>query len=171
MLAEVARRTPAPGLSAWLFEQSRLYALVWTRLENRRMHRSLGDFYRSLYVGEHWEDCRRALRRMRNLARRSQIPMALVIFPVFDSPMDERYLYADLHDTVAQEAESLKIPVLDLLRVYWGMDARRLAVIPFSNAHPSEIGHRVAAEGIRDFLIRQRLIPRVAYKPKPRSRE
>jgi len=170
LLSAAEPRQPTPGLSSWLFEKSRLYALVWTRFENTRTHRELSAFYHGLFSGEHWEACRRALRRMRNLTRKRQIPMILTIFPVFDSPMDETYPYAVLHAQIREAGEALQIPVLDLMEVFQGMDTRRLAVVPFTNAHPSEIAHRVAADGILDFLVRGRLIPPVDNRPGRRRR-
>jgi hypothetical protein len=166
MRAPAEGRQPGPGLSSWLFENSHFYALVWTRLENSRTHHALSAFYHRLYAGEHWEACRRALKRIRNLTRHRGIPMVLVVFPVFDSPMDSRYPYADLHAQMREQGEGLKIPVLDLFEVFEGMDTRRLAVVPFTNAHPSEIAHRVAADGIVDYLVRGKLVPRVNYRPK-----
>lgn len=166
LLSPVERRSPATGISTWMFAKSRLYALIWTRLENRRTHRELSSFYRNLFSGESWETCRRALKRMRNLARKQEVRMVMTVFPVFDSPMDERYLYTDLHRQVSEEGASLRMPVLDLLDIYAGMDTRRLAVVPFSDPHPSEIAHRVAADAISDFLIRRHLIPRIDSSPK-----
>lgn len=170
MLSAAEGREPEKGLSSWLFRTSRLYGLIWTRLENSRTHRELSNFYHELFVGEHWEACRRALKRMRNLVRRRGTPMVLVVFPVFDGPMDESYPYADLHAQIREEGQSLQIPVLDLMRVYQGLDSRRLAVIPFSNAHPTEIAHRIAADEIIGFLVRRELIPPVRYKPRRRRR-
>jgi len=92
--------------------------------------------------------------------------MLLTVFPVFDSPMDSHYPYADLHAQVREQGELLRIPVLDLFEVFEGMDTRRLAVVPFTNAHPSEIAHRVAADGIVDYLVRGKLVPRVNYRPR-----
>jgi hypothetical protein len=55
--------------------------------------------------------------------------------------------------------ESLGVPVLDLLETYWGVDGRRLAVIPFTDAHPSELAHRIASDTILEFLIEKDLLP------------
>ena len=165
MLQAAEGRQPPPGLNAWLFGHSRLYALVWTRFENSRTHRELGAFYRSLFAGEHWEACRRALKRLRNLTRKRGRPLVLMIFPVFDSPMDDRYPYADLHARVREQGDALRVPVLDLFEVFAGMDTARLAVVPFTNAHPSEIAHRITADAMVDYLRRQRLIPPIRNRP------
>lgn len=170
MLASVERRQPSPGLSAWLFDRSRLYAMVWTRVENTRTHRELSAYYHRLFEGEHWELCRRALRRLRNHTSRWQIPLILVILPVFDSPMDDRYPYLDLNSKIRMEAESLGIGVLDLMDTFWGLDTHRLAVVPFTDAHPSEIAHRVMADAILDHVVRKRLVPPVNQPPQKRRR-
>ncbi len=171
MLLKAEGRQPSTGLSSWLFHNSRLYALVWSRLENSRTHRELSNFYHRLYSGDHWETCRRSLRRLRRLARQQGIPMILMIFPVFDSPMDHRYPYADLHDRIRQEGEALNLPVLDLLpAVFEGVDTRRLAVVPFTNAHPTELAHRLTADGLLDYLVRGDYLPPIRYRRQPRRR-
>lgn len=55
LLSAVERRVNAAGPSAWLFADTRLYALIWNRLENSRIRRELTAFHRSLFVGEHRE--------------------------------------------------------------------------------------------------------------------
>lgn len=38
-------------------------------------------------------------------------------------------------------------------------------MVPYTDAHPNELAHRIAADTILDYLVRGRLIPRVDYKP------
>lgn len=159
LLAGAAPHEPRPGLSAWLFAHSRFYAFGWNRLEFSRQHRQLAAYYRSLFEGGHWEACLVALRQLRRLARGQSVPLVLVVFPVFDGPLDERYAYRELHDKIRAAAADLKIPVLDLLETYDDVEPRRLPVIPFSNAHPNELAHRLAAEGILEYLFRRELLP------------
>lgn len=170
MLAAAVRQEPRPGLSTWLFGHSRLYALVWTRLENHRTHRELTAYYHSLFEENRWRVCRRALKRMRNLVRQQGVPMIVVIFPVFDHDMDDTYPYWDLHSQVREACTALEIPALDLMEVFAGVEGRRLAVVPFTNAHPNELAHRIAADGILDYLVRGKLIPRTDHKPQRRRR-
>ncbi len=164
LLAPAERRAPEAGLSSWLLERSKLYGLVWNRLENRRQHRALSDYYRSLFSGEHWEACLQALRRIGRMSRERGVPLVVVVFPVFDGPMDEDYAYADEHLRIRTEAEALGLPVLDLLESYRGIEGRRLAVTPSTDPHPNELAHRVAADGILEYLVRRDLVPPVRYK-------
>lgn len=159
------RREPRLPLSAYLYEYSRLYSMVWDRLENTRIHRAYTTYYPSLYEGKDWRNCLRALEKFRDLTHERSIPMVLLVFPIFDSPMDDSYQYATLHDKMGEVGQSLGVPVMDLFEAYRGVDVYRLAVVPYTDAHPNELGHRIAADTILDYLVRGRLIPRVNYKP------
>lgn len=159
------RREPQGRLSAYLHRHSRLYALVSERLENTRIRRAYTAYYLSLFEGPDWNNCLRALEKFRDLTHERSIPMVLLVFPIFDSPMDDSYSYGALHDKMRKTGQSLGIPVLDLLAAYRGVDVYRLAVAPYTDAHPNELGHRIAADTILDYLVRGRLIPRVDYKP------
>lgn len=170
LLAGTAGHEVAPGLSTWLADHTRLYELVWNRLENNRTHRVLRAYYRSLYEGEHWDACSKAIADLETMSQNHEIPLILVIWPVFDGPMGDSYHYTDLHGKVSNVGQQLGIPVLDLLDTYRGVDGYRLPVRPFSDAHPNELAHRIAADGILRFLVREKLVPKTNYQP-PGRRE
>ena len=132
------RREPQLGLSVFLVQRSQLYSLAWDRLENTRLHRAYATYYHSLFEGPDWKNCLGALKRLRDLTRDRSIPLVLLVFPIFDSPMDDSYSYRDLHDKMREAGRSLEIPVLNLLEAYRGVDVYRLAVEPFADAHPNE---------------------------------
>ena len=159
------RREPRFPLSVYLYRHSRLYCLAWDRLENTRVRNAYAAYYHSLFEGPDWKNCLRTLERFRDLTQERSIPMVLLVFPIFDSPMDDSYSYRALHARMREVGQSLGIPVLDLLEAYRVIDVYRLAVVPYTDAHPNELGHRIAADTILDYLVRGRLIPRVDYKP------
>jgi len=149
------RRAPSGRLSSALHRGSRLYRLAWQRLENRRQRRAHSDHYRWLYDPEqpYMARMEKALGRIRDHLRERSIPLLVVIFPIFDSDFDEGYAYRDLHGQVATACARMDIPVLDLLPHFEGMDGDRLAVTPFTDAHPSEIAHRIVADTLYDRLV------------------
>ena len=163
--ADLQRRQPRVQPSAYLYSRSQFYAMAWDRIENMRIHRAYSTYYHSLYEGPDWKNCLKALERFRDLGHARSIPMALLLFPVFDSPMNDDYAYADLHDKLRGIGRSLGIPVLDLLEAYRGVDVYRLALVPYTDAHPNELAHRIAADAILDYLARGRLVPKLNYKP------
>jgi hypothetical protein len=97
--------------------------------------------------------------------------MILVVLPIFDSQLNDSYPYFELHAKAGEVGESLDIPVLDLIGEFQGVDARRLAVVPFTNAHPNELAHRLAADAIVDYLARGKLLPSLDYVPRHRRRD
>lgn len=155
----IQRRKPEGAISRWLYAHSRVYSGTFEALENRRMRRALVAYYHGLFEGEHWIDCQDALKKIRNLARREKIPLQVVLFPIFDSPLDHRYRYRDLHDRVRGDIRKLGIPVFDLLPVYEGIEGRRLALEPYTDPHPSELANRIAADAILRRLVNKKLIP------------
>lgn len=162
------RREPSPGASAWLHQHSLLYRTIWERLENTRQRRAFTAVFFQHYTGESWERCREGLALFQQYAEDHGIPFVLVIFPVFDSQMDESYPYHELHETVLAAAEELGIRAFDLRETYGGVDAQRLAVTPFIDAHPNELAHRLAADAIVQYLVEADLVPITRRKKRPR---
>ena len=138
---------------------------LWTGIGNLADRRRLRRYYHSLYEsGPGWPESQKALRAFSKLTRERSIPFLLVIFPIFDSQLDPRYPYRDLHDTVRRAAEEAGIRVLDLLPYYDGVDARRLAVRPFTDPHPNELAHRIAADVIVDYLVEEGMLQGLAVQ-------
>lgn len=153
-------RRPDSGVSRWLYRHSRAYHLLYDKLENLRRRRALVAFYHAIYEHEPgWKRTREALAGFRDLADRRDIPFLLVVFPIFDSQLDWRYKYDDLHQRMRETAQELDIDLLDLLPHYRGVDARRLAAEPFVDGHPSELAHRIAADAILDRWVQRGVLP------------
>lgn len=153
-------RKPAGVVSRAVHRHSRAYRLLYDKLENLRRRRALVRYYHAIYKYEDGLQMMRAsLAGFRDLAAAHHIPFLVVLFPIFDSQLDWRYKYDGLHRQMRQEAEALGIDLLDLLPAYRGIDARRLAVEPFVDAHPSELAHRIAADAILDRLFARGVLP------------
>ena len=153
-------RSPSTAPGRWLRERSVLFGSLWDSLENIRLRRELATYYRSLHGdGPGVAACRRALKAFKRIARQREIPLLVVIFPIFDSQLDHRYRYSDSHKAILDRLEALNINAIDLLPYYQGLDARRLAVSPFTDPHPNELAHRIAADVILKHLKKKRLIP------------
>jgi lysophospholipase L1-like esterase len=163
MMAPLHRREPH-GWSRALHRRSALYRLFWERFENRRQRRAFVSFYQRLFTGPHWQDCLQAMEEMREATGARAIPLVLVVMPVFDSQLDRRYSYRWQHGKIAAAAAEREIPVLDLLETLRRVDARRLAVEPFTDPHPNELAHRIIADEITNYLLDEGLVP-AAYPP------
>ena len=144
------RRGPVGRAELELYRRSRLVALVWNRLENTRQRRATNAYVAALFDPDsaHWQACERALASLRDHLGARGIPFVVAALPAFDSPFDEGYPYHREHERLLAALAELGIPALDLRPLYDGVDTRRLAVTPFTDAHPNELAHRIAA----DFL-------------------
>ena len=153
-------REPSSRPGAFLHQHSRLFAFAWTRLENTRIRRELTTYYVELFEGETWRNCKWALGDLAEAAAEQGVPLAMVIWPLFDTErFDDSYPYLELIAKAEKAGRSLKLPVLDLFPSFRGLDGRRLALIPYTDSHPSELAHRIAADAILEFLVDSDLVP------------
>lgn len=157
--SQLRQRTPEAPAGAALYASSRLFRRLYDAFEARRSRTMMVDYYRSLYRADGWRKARTALRRLHQEAARLKIPFLVIVFPIFESDLDDGYAYRDLHTLVCGAVRELGTRCLDLLPAYEGMDGRSLAVEPFVDAHPSKLAHRVAARRIFRYLVDERLVP------------
>ncbi len=109
------------------------------------------DYFARLHRQPHsWQRVTEAFDRLAQLTAERQLPVLLVIFPVFYEL--ETYAWADVHAQVAEAAASRGFLVLDLLETYRGHDPNDLQVVEGDHVHPNPLGHRLAAEAIDRFL-------------------
>lgn len=145
-----AQHEPSSPFVTWSYNHTQLGALLYNFFENRRVRKTVTAYYQTLYDEGRsgWVRAQDALVLFSKLAKQQSFPVLLVVFPIFDSELDYHYGYRNLHPVIEAAATRAGIEVLDLLPAYEGFDGRDLAVVPFSNAHPSPLAHRVAAEQI-----------------------
>ena len=146
----VLRRALVGRAEIELYKHSRLFQLVYDRLENTRQRRALNEYVASLFDTEtpHWRACEQALISLRDHLGKRGIPLLVAVLPGFDAPFDDHYPYLRQHQQIMGTLAALEIPATDLRSLYDGVETRRLAVTPFTDAHPNELAHRIAA----DFL-------------------
>ena len=98
----------------------------------------------------YWQACVEALAALRDRFLELQIPFVVAVLPGFDSPVDDDYPYRAHHDQIRETLARLGIASMDLRSLYEGVEVRRLVVTPFTDAHPNELAHRIAADYLAD---------------------
>jgi lysophospholipase L1-like esterase len=154
------RRQVESRVGKWAYASSALVRLVFEGFENLRSRIAVRRYYHSLYAADTGTRTgfQTAIRGFARFSRKSKIPIVMAIFPIFDSQLGDGYSYRALHEEIGSLAGDAGLRVLDLLPAYEGVDARRLALIPFTDPHPNELAHRLAAERIAEYLIAEELI-------------
>lgn len=124
------------GISRY-FNRGHSRALDGLQIRFRRLSRKIGRDVRT-----------EAFERIAALARESNLPVVVVIFPEFRL-VDGAYLKQDQHQQVRQLAERLGFRVLDLYAFFEaiGLEAHRM-----DRVHPTAEGYRLVAERLQAFL-------------------
>lgn len=144
---------PEGSVESFLDAHSRLFARVRRALDTLRLRPILRSYYAELYQEQQgWRLWRQALTSIHQMAADRSIPAVLVVFPIFDSNPDRDYPYRELHAAVRQTGEELGYRTLDLLGAYGGMDGHELALVPFTDPHPSALAHDIAGREIASYL-------------------
>ncbi len=160
MLAERPDLQPwsPTGFERTLATASSLYRRTRLALDAIRLRPKLRAYYRGLYESENLAEWRDSLDKTRRLTRRLKVPAVLVVFPIFESDIDSDYAYGDLHDLVVEIATESGFEALDLRPAYADLPGRELALVPFTDPHPSRLAHAIAAREIARFLVARGLV-------------
>jgi lysophospholipase L1-like esterase len=105
---------------------------------------------------EKWDKTLAYLKEGKQVADRIGAKYAVVIFP-FMYELNEGYPFRSIHQMVSEYSSDNGIPVLDLFDSFDGMSYTELWVHP-SDQHPNEIGHKISADSIAEFIRRKDLL-------------
>ncbi|MCM2254408.1 MAG: SGNH/GDSL hydrolase family protein [Vicinamibacteria bacterium] len=142
------------GPSPSFFDRSALVRFVRFRLFATAENRRRVEGYRSMYAEDApgWRAGRQALLAMGEQCRARGVPFVVAIWPLLGNPLDERYPFAAIHESVAQAAAAGGATVVDLLPVFRGLRSEVLVVDGADDEHPNEVAHRIAAGAIHRSL-------------------
>ena len=102
------------------------------------------------YEGEIWKKQQEQLATLRELAESQGASFRVVTFPLVHA-IGPNYEFRPIHEQLDQFWKSLKVPHMDLLRVFDGIPPAKLVVNRF-DAHPNAFAHHLAARNIAEFL-------------------
>jgi len=139
----------------WLVGHSRLFSWVeyrFTELEARRGFVKAKDplegrIY-AMAVSEQRKALQGQLAVLRSIAASREVQVLLAVVPVLGDRFD-RYPHRGTHGAVLEAAEAEAVEAVDLLDCFSAYAFRDLRI---DVVHPSPLGHRVAAHGVRDAL-------------------
>ncbi len=133
---------------------------VLERLHNTETERAYREYFLDLFENPKTrKPFERAMSSIAKQAHEAHVPLIAVVFPLFGMPLDSSYPFYSIHRQVVELMNSLQVPVLDISPLYQGIPLERLQVIPGIDRHPNEIGHRMAAERIYQWLEELKLLP------------
>lgn len=155
---------PAGEMHDILRKKSRLYVFVNGRF--RALQRKIWpardweELYDDGFPG--WRDCRKALAGISRLTEHAGGKAVLAIFPslIKGEWTEESYPYTRVYARVEAAARDSGLAVVNLLPAFVA-DGRRFEDlrVHFSDGHPGEEAHALAAAAVADFLVREKLVP------------
>ncbi len=98
-----------------------------------------------------WKRTAKALERLSNLSKSSNIPLILFMQPEMIAL--DNYPLLQIHDQVISAATAVGIESHDLFPYFKDKDEMRLRVHPFEDLHPNAQGHNITAEAIFSILV------------------
>jgi lysophospholipase L1-like esterase len=102
-----------------------------------------------------WQQVQTGLRQLQQTLSAAGIPFVVAVFPML-SQLDGPYPYGNLHRMVGEFCEREGIRVLDLWPAFRGRADQDLWVHP-TDQHPNDVGHRIIAEQVLEYLRAQGL--------------
>jgi len=151
-MKKVLRRKNFGRLEKKWYDIFKTVYFVRNRLEITRVNKGFVHFHKSLYDDNYkgWQVCKASLNNMAEQCQQHNIPLLLVIFPIFSHDMTlSKYPFLDIHQKLTTYAESIDIQVLDLFSAYEGYKRMELA-IHVNDSHPNEKAHIIAGKIIYD---------------------
>lgn len=140
------------------WQRSHLLQKVVRRLRLRSYARC-GGYLGWLYDrdGENWQAVARNFERIGALCSAREITVVLVLFPAVRPEPFREYRHRGLHAQVFTEGERHGFIPLDMLEIYEREPIDSLALAP-DDTHPNARGHELAAEALRDLLVKRGLV-------------
>lgn len=130
-------------------------SLLLMRIQHELLKRKYADF--PLDVARKverepaiWLATQAGLTRIRDLCAARGVRFVVAVFPML-SQLDGTYPFRRLHALVAEFCEREGIERVDLLERFLGRRDRELWAHP-TDQHPNDVGHRLIAEGILEYL-------------------
>lgn len=141
-----------------LLYSSALYRFVAQRLFNAQSYQRYIDYHHDLFQNPVTrQNFEQSLQRIATLTQEAHVPLVVVVLPLFDFPFQEYPLH-DIHQQIGTFVKNLGVPFLDLLPRFLKTDTTRLQVVPTVDNHPNEIAHRIIAEELYEFLMKNNLL-------------
>ncbi len=159
--------SPPPRGLGWLVKRSRVIGWLYGKADAIRMHAGHLDYYRQIHDPTYSGAIRfmNAIDSFKAACDEKNATLVVVIFPLLSWDLAPgRYPFGDSHQKILSFLRSRQIAAVDLLPMYTGKSPRRLQVVPNLDGHPNEIAHRMAAENILQFLLKNQIID-VGYVP------
>ena len=141
--------------SIWFYRHSALYRFIQNHIDGFHISRRIESVCNSMFVGSkedtiEWENAKRNLIAIRDLAENNDMPFYLVIFPALIK-LNENHSFFPILNIIKEFAEKNSIACYSLFESFKGYNGPSLWVSKYDQ-HPNEKGHQITADALYDYL-------------------
>lgn len=147
------------GTELRLARRWKTYEFIRARIHNTKTLDNYIAYYHDLFFNKKtWVPFKNAVSDIVRFCEHHEVPLLVVVFPLFGTELDADYPFHRLHERVGNLFKRKNIPVLDLYSLFEGIPLERIQVEPGVDFHPNEYGHRLAAEAIYQWMVYDRAV-------------
>jgi len=106
-----------------------------------------------------------AFDKLDELSRRRGFRVVVLIIPF----LEHTDAYLSAYDIVRHEAEARGFEVIEVLEAFRAEEPENLKINPRDGIHPNPRGHRIIADELGSFYVRQRFLREANFSPDPSS--
>lgn len=164
---EAMPRVPPPWL-ARVLRSSLACEWIYQKAEDLRAQAGYRRYYERIYSPTYsgWELFAKSIRKIRGICEKHGATLVAVVFPPLGGEI--RPPFPAILQQIRNLLESEQVRCLDLQKDFEGLDPNRLQVVPYIDAHPNEIAHRIIARALFEYLLANGLIDR-GYEPRSKK--
>jgi len=138
---------------------SKTFNLVMFCIEKYRLNTTTTKAYLNAFKDK---NAQKKFDQIADINQRTQLTGGKLVMMIFPLLYDfQNYPFREIHEKITSFCAKENIPMLDLLPYYSKYNARDLWANP-TDQHPNEIAHKITAEKLYDFLVKQKLVTKAS---------
>ena len=124
---------------------------IWAKFENKK---KFVPYYKQLYIegSESWSKSKNALLGIDELVKKNKKNFIVAVCPEL-RVFKNYYPFQEEHKKILNFLKESKIDFIDLLPIFKNKVEREDSVwVSYEDSHPNALGHKIIAEGIKNYF-------------------
>jgi len=121
------------------------------------------DYFNDLFMNQKtWKPFQDSLSTIFTKASTSKVPIYSFVLPLFGVVINDSYPFHEITNKITSSIKERNLPVTAFIDSFKNIPTEILQVIPGGDRHPNEIGHRIIAEELYLWLLKEHALPEFA---------
>lgn len=133
---------------------------ILERLHNAKTFKAYSDYFNDLFMNQKtWKPFQDSLTAIFSKASASKVPVYSFVLPLFGVVINDEYPFHEITNKINASIKERNLPVTAFIDPFKNIPTEILQVIPGGDRHPNEIGHRIIAEELYLWLLKEKALP------------